>query len=52
VTEKKIVVGIIGVSIDVSAINLPQSIKTILALPFANTFISEWDKIRKLQVSM
>jgi hypothetical protein len=46
------VVAIIGVSIDVSAINLPQRIKAIHALTSTNTFFSEWEEIRKLEVPM
>jgi hypothetical protein len=46
VTEKKtnLAVGIIGVSIDVTAINLPERIKAILASSFTSTVLTSVKK--------
>jgi hypothetical protein len=52
VTEKETnsIVGIIGVSIDVTANNVPDKIKALLVLSFTGRVFNEWEVIRKLGV--
>jgi hypothetical protein len=50
VKKKYSSVSNIGVSIDISAINLPKKIKDTISLPFTRAIFNEWGEKRKLEV--